>query len=170
MSNSFLDLQPISRIRRNHGLEHATIHVLRQKHPNVNLGGVSSPVGFVIIGNLTTEDVAEGAIEALKKLRAGEADLAIHPNCGTNFAISGAFAGLFAWMGTIGTGKKFSQKVERLPLMILLATFGLILSQSIGSMVQEQITTSGDPGALELERVETIIRAGMRLQPPPGTE
>lgn len=163
MNNSFLNLPPISRTRRNHGLEHATLQVLNQKFPQVSLGGMSSPQGFTIVGEVTSEDVAEAAIEALKRLRAGESDLAQHPNCGTNFAIPGAFAGLAAWLGTLGSGKSFKQKLERLPLVMVLATTALVLTYPLGPMFQKRFTTSGDPQGLELERVETIIRAGVKL-------
>jgi hypothetical protein len=163
MNNSILDLKPLSRTRRNHGLEHATIHVLAKKYPHVTLAGYSDPIGFTIIGNVDTEDVAEAAIEALKKLRGGEAQLALHKNCGTNFVISGVFAGLGAWLGTLGTDKRVKNKLGRLPLMILLATIALVVAQPLGPIVQKQITTSGDPEALELVRVETAIRAGQKF-------
>ncbi len=163
MSNSILDLKPISRIRRNHGLEHATIHILSKKHPGVTIGGMSTPIGFTIIGDVTSEDVADAAIEALKKLREGQIDLAQHPNCGTNFAISGAIAGLAAWLGTLGTDKKLKSKIERLPLMIMLSTTALILTKPLGPIVQKRFTTASDPEGLELERVETFVRAGTRM-------
>lgn len=163
MSDSILDLKPISRLRRNHGLEHATIHVLGKKYPHIALAGYSDPAGFTIIGNVTTEDIAEAAIEGLKKLRGGEAQLAMHKNCGTNFVISGTFAGLAAWLGTLGAGKEFKKKLGRLPLMILLATIALVAAQPLGPIIQKQITTSGDPESLELVRVETAIRAGQKF-------
>ncbi|MBG0788083.1 MAG: hypothetical protein H0S79_23605 [Anaerolineaceae bacterium] len=163
MSDSLLDLKPVSRVRRNHGLEHATMHVLGKKFPHVALAGYSDPAGFTIVGNVTTEDVAEAAIEALKKLRNGEAQLATHKNCGTNFVVSGAFAGLAAWLGTLGAGKEFKKKLSRLPLMMLLASIALVVAQPLGPIVQKQITTSGDPEGLELVRVETAFRAGQRL-------
>lgn len=163
MNKSILDFQPISRVRRNHALEHATIHVLSRKFPRVTVAGMSSPGGFTLIGNVSTEDVAEAAIEALKKLRDGEAGLALHPNCGTNFAISGMIAGLAAWLGTLGSGKEFRHKIERLPLIILLTTLALVVSRPLGPLVQKQITTASDPEGLELEHVETSIRGGLRI-------
>ena len=108
-------------------------------------GRISTPKGFTIIGNVPTEDVAEAAIEALKRLRAGEAELAQHPNCGTNYVISGIFAGFGAWLGVVGTGKGFGKKVQRLPIMMLLATLALILTRRLGPIVQKEITTSSDP-------------------------
>jgi hypothetical protein len=163
MNNSLLNFSPISRTRRNHGLEHATMKILSERHPLAKLAGMSSPQGFTIVGDVTAEDVADAAIAALKRLRTGEADLALHPNCGTNFAVPGAFAGLAAWLGSLGTGKSFRQKLERLPLMIVLATMALVLTAPLGPVIQKRFTTSGDPQGLELERVETTIRAGVRL-------
>jgi hypothetical protein len=163
MSKSILDLGPISRTRRNHGLEHATMHVLAEEFPNVTLAGISSPNGFTLVGDVGTEDVAKAAITALKRLRSGQAQLALHENCGTNFAVSGGFAALAAWLGTLGAGKEFKKKLGRLPLMIVLSTLALIFTRQLGPIVQRRITTSGDPEGLELVRVETFIRAGMRM-------
>ncbi len=163
MKKPICKMNPISRIQRNHGLEHATIHVLSKKFSQTRFAGISSPFGFTIIGEVTTEDVAEAAIEALKRLRAGEADLAMHENCGTNFAVTGSMIGLIAWLGTLGSGKKFKNKLERLPLVMLLATLGLIVAQPLGPMIQKRFTTSGQPGNLELDRVETAVRAGVRM-------
>ena len=163
MSKSILEFSPIIRTRRNHGLEHATIHILSKKYPNVSLGGISTPKGFTIIGNVPTEDVAEAAIEALKRLRAGEAELAQHPNCGTNYVISGIFAGFGAWLGVVGTGKGFGKKVRRLPIMMLLATLALILTRRLGPIVQKEITTTSDPGDMELVRVETSLQTNLKF-------
>lgn len=163
MNTSILFKNPISRVRRNHGLEHATIHVLSQRFPNLKIGGMSTPFGFTIVGDVTSEDVAEAAIEALKRLRSGEAELALHANCGTNYAVPGIAAGAAAWLGSIGCEKKLKSKLERLPLMILLATIALILTRSLGPLVQKKLAVAGDPEGLELERVETTVRVGMHM-------
>jgi hypothetical protein len=163
MSQSILDIKPISRIRRNHGLEHATIHVLSKKFPNQSFSGISSPSGFTIIGDITPEDVADAAIEALKKLRAGQADLAMHPNCGTNYAVAGIMAGLGAFIGMIGAGESTKKKLQRLPLMVSLATVALILTRPLGPYIQKNITTTGHPDGLELTKVETSVRGGLRM-------
>lgn len=162
MEKSILKPSLISRTRRNHSLEHATLHILGKKFPQVSLGGISSPGGFTIVGNVNTEDVAEAAIEGLKRLRSGDRELAIHANCGTNFAVTGALAGLAAWLGSLGTEKEFRKKLERLPLMIVLAVLTIIISRPLGPMVQRHLTTTSDPGTLELERVETSLRAGLQ--------
>jgi len=163
MNNPKLNSGPISRVRRNHSLEHATIHVLSKKFPNLRFSGMSTPLCFIIMGEVSSEDVAEAAIEALKRLRSGESDLAYHPNCGTNYAIPGMAAGAAAWLGSLGSDKKFKDKVERLPLMIFLATLALILTRPLAPWVQKNLTTASSPDGLELDRVETFIRAGVRM-------
>jgi len=141
---TILETPVISRIRRNHGLEHATINILAQRFPFRRLAGYSFPGGFFILGDIPTEDVREAVIRALVRLNNGDRYLAIHEHCGTNYAVSGFVAGLLAWFGMVGAKSKRS-KVERLPLVITLATLGFIASQPLGPIVQERVTTSGDP-------------------------
>ena len=75
----------VNRIRRNHGLEHATIHVLSEGHKRFSAQGNSDHRGFHlnIYGDVTEEEVAAAVTEAHRRLRAGERHLAVHPNCGT---------------------------------------------------------------------------------------
>jgi hypothetical protein len=47
-------------------------------------------------------------------------------------------------------------KVERLPLVITLATLGFIASQPLGPIIQERVTTSGDPLGLSIVDVFPI--------------
>ena len=54
---SLLDTPIISRVRRNHGLEHATLHVLAERHPGLSIAGHSNPGGFWILGDVSTEEV-----------------------------------------------------------------------------------------------------------------
>lgn len=158
---SILATPILSRIRRNHGLEHASIHVLSRLHPGITLVGHSDAGGFWIIGDLTTEQVREGIFTALARLRRGEHKLAIHPNCGTNFVTSGAFAGLAAAAALIGA-RSAGDRFARLPLAIVLATLGLIVAQPFGFMVQERVTTSGNPEELEITEIIPTQRGRLK--------
>jgi hypothetical protein len=51
--------------------------------------------------------------------------------------------------------------VERLPMAMILATLALIAGQPLGRLVQEKITTSGDPGDLQVVGIAASPRAGM---------
>jgi hypothetical protein len=150
---SLLDLPLISRVRRNHGLEHATLNLLSQKYPRRSMAGHSDFKGFWVLGNVSTEDVQATVEEALSRLRNGEHDLAVHPNCGTNFATAGVLAGSAAALSMFGAGKRVREKLERVPLAITMATLSLIAAQPLGLLVQERITTSGYPDGLEVVEI-----------------
>jgi hypothetical protein len=143
----------ISRIRRNHGLEHATIHVLSEAAPKRRLLGRSDIGGFWLLGEVDTVELVEAVTQALTRMRDGERNLAIHPNCGTNYVTYGLVAGVGAFAAMAGAGPKQRDKLERLPLAALLATIGLILSPPLAFRVQERLTTSGDPQGLQIVEV-----------------
>ncbi len=153
---------PISRVRRNHGLEHATIHVLTRKFPKTSLAGHSDTGGFWLMGDVPTAAVREAAQEALSRMRAGEHDLAVHPNCGTNFVTTGSAAGVAAAVAMFGAGRRWRDRLERLPLAMTFATLTLILAQPLGFLLQERVTTSGHPGDLEI--VDVVPSRRGRIQ------
>jgi len=158
--DSLLNHPIISRIRRNHGLEHATLHILSRKHPGMFLAGHSDPNGFWLIGNVPTEEVKAAANEALTRLRNGEKELAVHPGCGTNYLVSGGLAGLGGALGLLGA-RRTRDKIERLPLVILFGTIALLFAQPLGFLVQEKITTDGVPGDLEVVEIIPTRRGKM---------
>lgn len=156
-----INLPWISRVRRNHGLEHATLHILSERFPNTNLAGHSDRGGFWLLGEVPIETVQQAVEEALQRLRAGEKKLAVHDRCGTNFVTAGILAGLAGGSAMFGAGRRFRDKLERLPLSITMATLALIFSQPLGYKLQEEITTSGQPGDLEV--IEIIANKQGRL-------
>jgi len=155
---SVLDYPVFSRIRRNHGLEHATLHVLSKSNPGTRMAGHSDMNGFWILGDVSLEDVRSAVQEALLRLRNGEKSLAVHPNCGTNFATAGISAGVAASLAMFGAGSRLRNKLERVPLAITLATLALIIAQPLGMKVQQQVTTSGDPEGLEVVEIRKTTR------------
>lgn len=148
-----LELPMLSRIRRNHGLEHATLHMLAHKLPNAIFMGHSDPGGFWIIGEVPSATLHAAVTEALTRLRSGERQLAVHPNCGTNYVTAGTMAGLAGASAMFGTGKRWQDKLSRLPLAATLATIALIISQPLGLLLQARLTTSGEPDSLEVTSI-----------------
>ena len=151
-----LDYPLLSRIRRNHGLEHATLHVLSARKPRTPMAGHSDMKGFWILGDVSMEELQSAVEEAQRRLRAGERYLAVHPNCGTNIVTSGILAGVAAFAGLFGAGRRLRDKLERLPLVVTLATLALIISQPLGRALQENITTSADLGDLEVVEIRVV--------------
>jgi hypothetical protein len=159
-TNAFIS--PFSRLQRNHGLEHATLHMLAETHPHLSLAGHSDMGGFWILGNVETEELRGAVSEALGRMQNGEHELAVHPNCGTNFVATGALAGLAAWTGMLGAGSSTRDKFERLPIVIGLATIALLAGQPLGLLLQARVTTSGYPGSLEVVDIQASQRGRVR--------
>lgn len=154
---ALLDRKAFSRLRRNHGLEHATIHVLSRTNPRVSTAGHSDPGGFWLLGELSTQAVQDAVEEALARLCAGERGLAIHPNCGTNLVTASLTAGLAGALA-LGSARDDRQRLERLPLALLFTMGGLLLARPLGTRVQQRVTTSGDPGSLHVIEIRKSQR------------
>jgi len=146
----------IKRVRRNHGLEHATIHMLNRQ--NYVLSGRASSGGFVVIGEVPTEKLESAAYDALNRLRKGQSQLAIHPNCGTNLVTAGMLTTSIAAVGFTNTNRKSAW--ERFPFVLVLMMLAALYSQPLGMVVQEYITTEGDPGDMEIVGIK---RSEMRF-------
>ena len=162
LRTSTFTIPGLSRLQRNHGLEHATLHVLSETHPRLAFAGHSDTGGFWIIGNLDTDDLRAAVDTALNRLRAGESNLAIHPNCGTNLVATGALAGLAAWFGMLGADRAPRDRLERLPIVIGLSTVALLAGQPLGMFLQARVTTSGHPGDLEVVDIQSSHRRGVQ--------
>lgn len=148
----------IGRVQRNHGLEHATLHVLSERFPRRSMAGYSDWRGFWILGDIPLEEVATAVQEAQRRLLGGEPEMAVHPNCGTNFVVSGILAGLGAFMALWGVGQRRRDWLERLPAAASMATLALILAQPLGYIVQERLTTSPDVAALRVVEINVVRR------------
>ena len=141
-------------VRRNHGLEHATIHILNRRR--YKLSGRSSGDGFVLVGDVPTEQVESAVQEALQRLKAGEHGLAIHPNCGTNLATTGLLATSLAFVAFAGRGRRSAW--ERFPAVMILMMAVFLFSTPLGMSLQRYFTTEGDLGELELVSVTRQTR------------
>jgi hypothetical protein len=157
-----LDLPLILETRRNHALEHATIHILSAKYPDRHLAGHSNPTGFFILGNVSTDDLKDSVTEALSRLRAGESELAVHPGCGTNFATTALLAGSMAWLPLSGA-KSLRRRFWLLPFAVAFGLLGYLISQPLGPLLQAKVTTEADPGNLQIEDIILVRRNGVAL-------
>lgn len=154
----------LSRIRRNHGLEHATIHVMSEKFKNFSAQGNSDHKGFNlnIYGEISEEQVFDSVEEAYKRMKDGEHHLAVHPNCGTVLLTT-------AMMTTMAAQSAFSIEQKRkkstltpslffntLPTAILMVVLTLIISRPIGVQLQAKYTVEGDLKDMQLLRMRKV--------------
>jgi hypothetical protein len=138
------------RIRQNHALEHATITVLSGMIPTLSVSARSSSDGFIIFGDVDLGYLRRALDEALRRLQAGEAELAIHPNCGTNLAVGISLV-------TIGTllGLASNRPRTRLAAAAASSLAGWTAARPVGEYVQRHFTTLPD---LKGVRVTEIAR------------
>ncbi len=154
-----LDLPLILETRRNHALEHASLHVLAGKYPDRHMAGHSNPTGFFLLANIPTEAVADAVTQALTRLRAGEHNLAIHAGCGTNLATTTLLAGTLAWIPLNGR-KSTLGKLALLPLALAFAVVGYSLSQPLGPWLQANVTTEAELGDMQVVDI-VLVRKGV---------
>ncbi len=138
------------RTRQNHALEHATFTVLAGMDPTLNAAARSNTDGFVIFGDVDLGLLRRALDEALRRLQAGEAALAIHPNCGTNLAVGISLV-------TLGTllGMTSSQTRTRVTMATASSLAGWVAARPLGEYMQKHFTTLPD---LQGVRVTDIVR------------
>lgn len=144
-------LNMLERIRRNHALEHATVHLLSRWDPSLRLVGRSDWTGFWLYGEADSDTVQRAAYEALSRLEGGEAALAVHPRCGTNIATAMLMGGL----GVFAAFRTFrrSRLAQWLgALSTLLAA--MALGRSAGMVLQRHVTTSAQTCGLRILGVD----------------
>jgi hypothetical protein len=138
------------RVRQNHALEHATITVLSGMVPELSVSARSFSDGFIIFGDVDLGLLRQAVDEALRRLQAGEAELAIHPNCGTNIVVGVSLVTL----GTI-LGMASNNARTRITSAAASSLAGLMAARPLGELVQKHFTTLPD---LKGVRVTEISR------------
>ena len=140
----------LRRVRRNHALEHATVTLMLEEGVQGPLGGYSTPWGFFIIGNLSTEQLTRIVDDALGSLNAGRSEMAISPHCGTNMAVAALLSGTLT---RLVLGRRKQGRWKRLPLVLVAVVAGALLSKPIGNAIQRRYTTLSDMDGLEVIEV-----------------
>ena len=162
--------QLISRVRRNHGLEHATIHMLSAKHKGFSAQGHSDHRGFHlnVYGDVGEQDVIDAVNEAYRRLKGGEHHLAVHPNCGTVLLTTATMATLAA-QASFGLEQKRQHRAKMdwavlangLPGAIVAVIVALIMSRPLGIHLQAKYTTEGDLGDMQIKSIRRISPSPM---------
>lgn len=118
--------------------------------PELRVSARSTSRGFTVFGNVDLGQLRRASDEALRRLQAGEAELAIHPNCGTNLVVGASFVALGALIGMSA-----SRMRTRMASLALFPVIGVNAARPLGQLVQKYITTLPD---LRGVRVTEIYR------------
>jgi hypothetical protein len=145
----------IDAVRRNHGVEHATVAVLFSRTGPQRIAGRASADGFFILGHVDDAQLLSCAREALDRMRRGEAELAVSPHCGTNIAVTAA-------LSTLATMRAFARHPERALRdrfgdAFTGSIFAIVAAQPLGRLVQRYLTTRADVERMEIVEIRTYF-------------
>ena len=155
----------VRRTRQHHAIEHATIHLLSQRSGQGGKGGrhsgISDPLGFTIYSASSEEEVRQAVGNALMRLQAGESQLALHPNCGTNLVTTGILVTLVALIAGRGKGSVW----QRLPFVLPFVLGTLIASKPLGMRLQEYTTLAdvGDRWVIDVYEIQIGAARAVRV-------
>ncbi|HEY7834918.1 MAG TPA: DUF6391 domain-containing protein [Ktedonobacterales bacterium] len=146
------------RIRQNHALEHATVTLLTRRLPNLRVSARSNSKGFVIFADLNLDAVRQAADEGLGRLRAGERELAIHPNCGTNLAVGTSVAMLGSLFALTAVRPR-----TRIASALASSAAGILVARPLGRVAQRHVTTLPDLSDVTITSVARRVRWGFAV-------
>lgn len=152
-------------LRRNHALEHATIVVMMERQPGRKFNGFSTDDGFFVQGVRSLEEVDSAAREALRRLKDGQRNLAIHRNCGTTIVAANLLAAVF-FLGSLGVGLYLGLSLGNFFLLLVGAMLlSFVLRVPLSLLLQRFVTTDADLTNAEVGWVEPAkpneLRAGI---------
>lgn len=145
----------IRAVRRNHGLEHATVAVLFSRTGPQRIAGRASADGFFILGRVDEAQLLSCAREALQRMQRGEGDLAVSPHCGTNIAVTAALS-TFVTMNTFARHPERRLR-DRFGDAFTGSVLAIIASQPLGRLVQKYLTTGADVAGVQVLEVRTYL-------------
>ncbi len=146
------------RIRQNHALEHATVTVLTRLRPDLTVSARSSSRGFTIFADLDPDRVRQSSAEALSRLCDGEAELAIHPHCGTNLAVGTSLAMIGSLFALTAVRPR-----TRIASAVASSLAGIAAARPLGQVVQRHVTTLPDLHDVRIVSVHSRRLFGRRV-------
>ena len=150
----------ILRIRRNHALEHAIMHLLSQNTTSLQLVGRSDWNGISLYGEVDTPAVLQAAHKALSRLRAGEGGLRLHPRCGTNLAVGMFLSGCAVYAATEMSRKSGIRRLLRIVIYVIGV---MLVARPLGMLVQRHVTTVPDLDDVQIKEIQKEQRAGTTI-------
>lgn len=141
------------RLRRNHALEHATMHMITASGHPVRIVGRSDPGGFWLYGDIDTALVRQTVSRALQALQSDSADLAFHPNCGTGPAVTLMTVGA---TGMVASHLPRRNRPRRRLAVAGLGVVALLLSPLLGEWVQRRLLTDPDLSGCSIASVREV--------------
>lgn len=133
------------KLKKNHGLEHATINILEKEYGYNNLAGYAEEDGFYIMGVNNTVYVEEAARKGLSLMKEGKDKLAIHKRCGTSMTVANFLSAVIFLILLLSSGY-FS--IFNMIIAIVIAN---LIGPYLGQIVQGKFTTTANVQEMEIK-------------------
>lgn len=137
-------------VRRNHAIEHATVHVLEELYGAKMVDGCATTEGFRIRAAVDPVLIFDAAREGLSRLQRGDGALAINRRCATALLVS-----YFAVGGSLVSLLLTTHNVSPLNLALVLI-LTVAATPKISRVVQRFLTTSLDVKGMSIGGVELV--------------
>ncbi|AZR72963.1 hypothetical protein BBF96_05875 [Anoxybacter fermentans] len=139
------------RLRKNHGLEHATVNVLEEYLGLQNLAGYATNDGFYILNSPDPHLVEKAARVGLERLKRGEKDLVIHRRCGTSMVVANLTSAIIFLFLLFKTG------MFNIFYVLIAISIANVISPFLSVWVQKVATTSSEVEGMIILGVEYDI-------------
>ncbi len=151
-----MELSILQRVRRNHAIEHAAMHLLGRTLQPPKLAARCDWRGITFYGDVDT-GVLQSALEGgLLALNRGHRGLAVHPRCGSMISVSMLLAMLAGWL--VQSDVKRKRAPGRGLLSIAGVAGAMLLAQPLGYAMQKHVLTDPDASRARLESIRTSRR------------
>jgi hypothetical protein len=141
------------RIRRNHAIEHAALHLLgRSPHPP-RLAARSDWRGLTFYGDVDLAVLRRAVNGALFELSTGQRRLAVHPRCGSMVSVSLLLSLLS--LRLVRSGLRPGYSAARNILTLAGLGSAALIARPLGEALQAHVLTDSDPGGARLVSIHS---------------
>ncbi|MHB1317779.1 MAG: DUF6391 domain-containing protein [Anaerolineae bacterium] len=152
---------PLQRIRRNHAIEHAAMHMLSRSGVTVRLAARSDWRGLTFYGDIDSETLRQALDDGLKALRKGNSGLAVHPRCGSMVSIALMLGFVTSWLAQSGLRRGASPARGLFTLASIASA--AVIARPLAEGVQAHVLTSADTGQARLIRIRRSRRGPLTI-------
>ncbi len=151
----------LQRIRRNHAIEHAALHLLARTPMSRRLAARSDGRGLTFYGEVDSATLSKAINGGLLALSMGQNSLAIHRRCGSMLSIAVLLGLLAAWLAQSGFRRGASTTRRALTLAGVVAA--ALVAQPLGEAVQRHVLTDADTGRARLVAIYASRRGPLAI-------
>jgi hypothetical protein len=156
-----MELPVLVRIRRNHAIEHATLHLLGRSPGPLRLAARSDWRGLTFYGDVDPSALRRAVNGALLALSTGQRRLAVHPRCGSMVSVSLLLSLLSLLL--VRSGLRTRCSATRSVLTLTGLGSAALIARPLSEALQAHVLTDSDPGDARLVSIRSSRRGALAI-------